>query len=43
MAMKCPECGTTAHPRTSAYKSAIIKRTCYQRTNLDRSCKFNAL
>ncbi|WP_448684396.1 ogr/Delta-like zinc finger family protein [Enterobacter cloacae] len=43
MALKCPECGTTAHTRTSAYESAIVKRTWYQCTNLDCSCTFTAL
>jgi len=43
MALKCPECGTTAHTRTSAYESATVKRTWYQCTNLDCSCTFTAL
>lgn len=43
MALKCPECGTTAHTRTSAYESATVKRTWYQCTSLDCSCTFTAL
>ncbi|WP_276724444.1 ogr/Delta-like zinc finger family protein [Pantoea septica] len=43
MALKCPECGTTAHTRTSAYESATVKRTWYQCQNLDCSCTFTAL
>jgi len=43
MALKCPECGTTAHTRTSAYESATVKRTWYQCTNLDCSCTFTSL
>ncbi|ERK06817.1 Phage late gene regulator [Pantoea sp. AS-PWVM4] len=43
MALKCPECGTTAHTRTSAYESASVKRIWYQCTNLDCSCTFTAL
>ncbi|HFP2896464.1 TPA: hypothetical protein ACHFZ6_004590, partial [Escherichia coli] len=26
MALKCPECGTTAHARTSAYEAPSVKR-----------------
>lgn len=43
MALKCPECGTTAHTRTSAYESATVKRTWYQCRKLDCSCTFTAL
>lgn len=43
MALKCPECGTTAHTRTSAYESATVKRTWYQCQKLDCSCTFTAL
>ncbi|STI65031.1 activator encoded in prophage CP-933I [Escherichia coli] len=30
MALKCPECGTTAHARTSAYEAPSVKRSWYQ-------------
>lgn len=34
MALKCPECGTTAHARTSAYEAPSVKRSWYQCQNL---------
>ncbi|UKY36599.1 ogr/Delta-like zinc finger family protein [Pantoea dispersa] len=43
MALKCPECGTIAHTRTSAYESDTVKRTWYQCQKLDCSCTFTAL
>lgn len=43
MALKCPECGTTAHARTSAYEAPSVKRSWYQCQNLECSCTFTAL
>lgn len=43
MALKCPECGTTAHARTSAYEASSVKRSWYQCQNLECSCTFTAL
>lgn len=43
MALKCPECGTVSHTRTSTYESPTVKRTWYQCRNLDCSCTFTAL
>lgn len=40
MALKCPECGTTAHARTSAYEAPSVKRSWYQCQNLECSCTF---
>ncbi len=43
MALKCPECGTVAHARTSAYESSTVKRSWYQCQNIECSCTFTAL
>lgn len=43
MALKCPECGTVAHARTSAYEAPSVKRSWYQCQNLECSCTFTAL
>jgi len=43
MALKCPECESIAHTRTSAYEAPSVKRTWYQCTNLNCSCTFTAL
>ncbi|EOD1043933.1 ogr/Delta-like zinc finger family protein [Citrobacter farmeri] len=43
MALKCPECGTVAHARTSTYEAPSVKRTWYQCQNLECSCTFTAL
>ena len=43
MALKCPECGTMAHARTSAYEAPSVKRSWYQCQNLECSCTFTAL
>ncbi|MFI2873446.1 ogr/Delta-like zinc finger family protein [Klebsiella aerogenes] len=43
MALKCPECGTVAHARTSTYEAPTVKRTWYQCQNLECSCTFTAL
>ncbi|HEO8926422.1 TPA: ogr/Delta-like zinc finger family protein [Klebsiella aerogenes] len=43
MALKCPECGTTTHARTSAYEAPSIKRSWYQCQNLKCSCTFTVL
>ncbi len=43
MALKCPECASMAHTRTSAYEAPSVKRTWYQCTNLNCSCTFTAL
>lgn len=43
MALKCPECGTTAHARTSAYEAPSVKRSWYQCQNLECSYTFTAL
>lgn len=43
MALKCPECGTIAHARTSAYEAPSVKRSWYQCQNLECSCTFTAL
>lgn len=43
MALKCPECGSISHARTSAYEAPSVKRTWYQCRNLDCSCTFIAL
>lgn len=43
MAMKCPECGTTAHTRTSEYQTGTLKKTWYQCRNIDCSCTFTTL
>lgn len=33
MALKCPECGTMAHARTSSYEAPSVKRSWYQCQN----------
>lgn len=43
MALKCPECGSISHARTSAYEAPSVKRTWYQCRNLECSCTFIAL
>ncbi|WP_447857576.1 ogr/Delta-like zinc finger family protein [Enterobacter ludwigii] len=43
MALKCPECGTMAHARTSSYEAPSVKRSWYQCQNLECSCTFTAL
>lgn len=43
MALKCPECGTTAHAITSAYEAPSVKRSWYQCQSLECSCTFTAL
>lgn len=43
MALKCPECGTIAHARTSAYEAPSVKRSWYQCQNLECPCTFTAL
>ncbi|MBJ5468786.1 ogr/Delta-like zinc finger family protein [Salmonella enterica subsp. enterica serovar Derby] len=43
MALKCPECGTVAHARTSAYEAPSVKRSWYQCQNLECSSTFTAL
>ncbi|HDU4821600.1 TPA: ogr/Delta-like zinc finger family protein [Klebsiella variicola] len=43
MALKCPECGTTAHGITSAYEAPSVKRSWYQCQSLECSCTFTAL
>lgn len=43
MALKCPECGTVAHARTTAYEAPSVKRSWYQCQNLECSCTFTAL
>ena len=43
MAMKCPECGTTAHTRTSEYQTGTLKKTWYQCRNIECSCTFTTL
>ncbi|EKM9043343.1 ogr/Delta-like zinc finger family protein, partial [Enterobacter hormaechei] len=35
MALKCPECGTMAHARTSSYEAPSVKRSWYQCQNLE--------
>jgi len=43
MAMKCPECGLTAHTRTSEYQTGTLKKTWYQCRNIDCSCTFTTM
>lgn len=43
MTMKCPECGTAAHTRSSNYLSTVTKATYYQCRNIYCSCTFTTL
>lgn len=43
MTMRCPECGQTAHTRSSEYLSPVTKLSYYQCKNIYCSCTFNTM